>query len=110
MLYGPQGKPIAVNAHDLVSKELGKVVPYGVYDVGANLGYVSLGSDHDTGQFAVNGIRLWLDRMGKERYPTAPSLMITADGGGSNGSRPGCGRSRSNSLPAARHCWRRQLQ
>ena len=63
------------------------VPPYGVYDVGANLGYVSLGIDHDTGQFAVNGVRLWLDRMGRERYPTTPSLMITADGGGSNGSR-----------------------
>jgi hypothetical protein len=85
--YGPKGKPIEVNVHDFENKELGKVVPYGVYDVGANLGYVSLGIDHDTGQFAVNGIRLWLDRMGRERYPTMTSLMIMADGGGSNGSR-----------------------
>jgi hypothetical protein len=85
--YGPQGRPIEVNTHDFENKELGKVVPYGVYDVGANLGYVSLGIDHDTGQFAVNGIRLWLARMGRERYPTMTSLMITADGGGSNGSR-----------------------
>jgi hypothetical protein len=85
--YGPKGKPIEVNTHDFENKALGKVVPYGVYDVGANLGYVSLGIDHDTGQFAVNGIRLWLDRMGRERYPTTPRLMITADGGGSNGSR-----------------------
>ena len=85
--YGPEGKPIEVNTHDFENKELGKVVPYGVYDVGANLGYVSLGIDHDTGQFAVNGIRLWLDRMGRERYPRMTSLMITADGGGSNGSR-----------------------
>jgi hypothetical protein len=85
--YGPKGKPIEVNVHDFENKELGKVVPYGVYDVGANLGYVSLGIDHDTGQFAVNGVRLWLDRMGRERYPTMTSLMIMADGGGSNGSR-----------------------
>jgi hypothetical protein len=85
--YGPKGKPIEVNTHDFENKALGKVVPYGIYDVGANQGYVSLGIDHDTGQFAVNGVRLWLDRMGRERYPTTPGLMITADGGGSNGSR-----------------------
>ena len=85
--YGPEGEPTLVNAHDFEDKELGKVVPYGIYDIGANLGYVSLGIDHDTGEFAVNGIRLWLDRMGRERYPTMTSVMITADGGGSNGSR-----------------------
>ena len=85
--YGPQGKPIEVNTHDFENKELGKVVPYGVYDIAANQGYVSLGINHDTGQFAVNGVRLWLDRMGRQRYPTASKLMITADGGGSNGSR-----------------------
>ncbi len=85
--YGPEGKPIDVNSHDFPDKDLGKVAPYGIYDIGANLGYVSLGVDHDTGQFAVNGIRLWLDRMGRERYPTVTSIMITADGGGSNGSR-----------------------
>jgi hypothetical protein len=85
--YGPQGQPIEVNAHDFENKELGKVTPYGVYDIGANLGYVSLGVDHDTGEFAVNGVRLWLDRMGRDRYPAMRRLMITADGGGSNGSR-----------------------
>ena len=85
--YGPQGQPIEVNAHDFENKELGKVVPYGIYDIGANLGYVSLGVDHDTGEFAVNGVRLWLDRMGRDRYPAMTRLMITADGGGSNGSR-----------------------
>jgi hypothetical protein len=85
--YGPQGQPIEVNAHDFENKELGKVTPYGIYDIGANLGYVSLGVDHDTGEFAVNGVRLWLDRMGGERYPEMTRLMITADGGGSNGSR-----------------------
>ena len=73
--------------HDFENKELGKVVPCGVYDIGANLGYVSLRIDHDTGQFAVNGVRCWLDRMGRARYPGMTRLMITAGGGGSNGSR-----------------------
>jgi Rhodopirellula transposase DDE domain len=85
--YGPKGKPIEVDAHDFEKKELGKVVPYGIYDIGANSGYVSLGIDHDTAQFAVNATRLWLDKMGRERYPTASKVMITADCGGSNGPR-----------------------
>ena len=85
--YGPQGEPIEVNAHDFEDKQLGKVVPYGVYDIGANLGYVSLGIDHDTGEFAVNAVRCWLDQMGWKLYPGMRRLMITADGGGSNGSR-----------------------
>jgi len=85
--YGPQGKPIEVNTHDFEDKQLGKVVPYGVYDIGANLGYVSLGIDHDTGEFAVNAVRCWLDEMGRKLYPGMTRLMITADGGGSNGSR-----------------------
>src|SRR5208337_2353049 len=58
-----------------------KVVPYGVYDIGANLGYVSLGIDHDTGEFAVNAVRCWLDQMGWKLYPGMRRLMITADGG-----------------------------
>ena len=85
--YSPQGRPIEVNTHDFEDKELGKVVPYGIYDIGANDGYVSLGIDHDTGQFAVNSVRLWLDRIGRARYLGMSHLMITADGGGSNGSR-----------------------
>jgi len=85
--YGPKGKPIEVDAHDFEKKDLGKVVPYGVYDIGANSGYVSLGIDHDTAQFAVNATRLWLDRVGSERYPDADKVMITADCGGSNGPR-----------------------
>jgi hypothetical protein len=85
--YGPQGKPIEVDAHDFQKKDLGKVVPYGIYDVGANSGYVSLGIDHDTAQFAVNATRLWLDKVGSERYPSTPAVMITADCGGSNGPR-----------------------
>ena len=85
--YSPQGRPIEVNTHDFEDKELGKVVPYGVYDIGANDGYVSLGIDDDTGQFAVNSVWLWLDRIGRARYSGMSHLMITADGGGSNGSR-----------------------
>jgi hypothetical protein len=85
--YRPQGCPEQVKVHDFVDAELGKVVPYGVYDIAANAGCVSVGIDNDTAQFSVNSIRRWLDVMGRERYPTAERLMITADGGGSNGSR-----------------------
>ena len=85
--YRPQGCPDQVKVHDFVDAELGKVVPYGVYDIAANAGCVSVGIDNDTAQFSVNSIRRWLDVMGRERYPTADRLMITADGGGSNGSR-----------------------
>ena len=85
--YRPEGCPEQVNVHDFVDKELGKVAPYGVYDIAANAGFVSLGIDNDTAQFSVNSIRRWLDVMGRERYPDMNQLMITADGGGSNGSR-----------------------
>jgi len=85
--YRPEGCPDQVNVHDFVDAELGKVVPYGVYDIAANAGCVSVGIDNDTAQFSVNSIRRWLDLMGRERYPHAKRLMITADGGGSNGSR-----------------------
>src|SRR5271157_479867 len=85
--YRPQGCPELVNVHDFVDKELGKAVPYGVYDIAANAGCVSVGIDNDTAQFSVNSIRCWLDVMGRERYPEMTQLMITADGGGSNGSR-----------------------
>ena len=85
--YGPKGKPIEVDAHDFENKELGKVVPYGIYDIGANSGYVSLGIDHDTAQFAANATRLWHDKVGRERYPDVDKIMVTADCGGSNGPR-----------------------
>jgi hypothetical protein len=85
--YRPQGCPDAVNIHDFPDKQLGKVVPYGVYDIAADAGCVSVGIDHDTAEFAVNSIRRWHDIMGRERYPKADRLMITADGGGSNGTR-----------------------
>jgi hypothetical protein len=85
--YREQGCPDEVNVHDFVDEDLGKVAPYGVYDVTANAGCVSVGISNDTAQFAVNSIRCWLDVMGRERYPEMNQLMITADGGGSNGSR-----------------------
>jgi hypothetical protein len=73
--------------HDFEDKQLGKVVPYGVYDVTANAGWVSVGITSDTAEFAVASIRNWLEQMGRERYPTVSELTICADGGGSNGSR-----------------------
>ena len=85
--YRPEGCPDKVNVHDFVDKDLGKAIPYGIYDIGANTGCVSVGIDNDTAQFSVNSIRRWLDLMGRERYPEMNQLMITADGGGSNGSR-----------------------
>jgi len=85
--YRAAGCPDRVRVHDFVDKDLGKVAPYGIYDVTANAGWVSVGIDHDTAAFAVNAIRRWYDVVGRERYPTARHLLITADGGGSNGSR-----------------------
>src|SRR5215210_2796315 len=85
--YRPKGNPCRVNVHDFADKELGKVVPYGVYDVTANAGFVSVGITSDTAEFAVQSIRCWLERMGRQRYPKARELTITADCGGSNGAR-----------------------
>jgi len=85
--YRPQGNPEAVRVHDFLIKELGRAVPYGVYDLAANSGWVSVGVDHDTAAFAVNSIRQWWQVVGRARYPSATRLLITADGGGSNGSR-----------------------
>jgi hypothetical protein len=85
--YRPQGSPYEVKVHDFVDKELGKAIPYGIYDIASNTGWVSVGVDHDTAEFAVNAVRSWYASMGRERYPEANRLMITADGGGSNGSR-----------------------
>ena len=85
--YRPKGNPQRVNVHDFEDKRLGKVVPYGVYDVTANAGFVSVGITSDTAEFAVQSIRCWLERMGRQRYPNARDLTITADCGGSNGAR-----------------------
>jgi transposase len=85
--WRPKGSPEAVRVHDFVIPELGRAAPYGVYDIAADAGWVSVGIDHDTAAFAVNAIRRWWTLMGRERYPHATRLTITADGGGSNGSR-----------------------
>jgi hypothetical protein len=85
--YRPKGDPRRVNVHDFEDKKLGKVVPYGVYDVTANAAVVSVGITADTAEFAVQAIRCWLERMGWQRYPQARELTITADCGGSNGAR-----------------------
>jgi len=85
--WRPKGDPCRVKAHDFADKELGKVAPYGVYDIAADAGWVSLGITHDTAAFAVASIRTWFERIGRKRYPNARELTITADCGGSNGAR-----------------------
>jgi hypothetical protein len=85
-----------VRVHDFKIPELGRVTPYGVYDLAANRGWVSVGIDHDTAAFAVATIRRWWEQGGRTRYPTASRLLITADGGGANGSRT--------------RLWKRELQ
>ena len=85
--YQPAGSPHRVNVHDFADKNLGKAIPYGIYDVSANTGWVTVGTDHDTSAFAVATLRRWWDTIGKARYPNADRLLICADGGGSNGYR-----------------------
>jgi hypothetical protein len=85
--WRPKGVPEEVLVHDFMDKELGKAIPYGVYDVSENQGWVSVGIDHDTARFAAEAIRRWWRKMGSKRYRNAKQLLITADGGGSNGSR-----------------------
>ena len=85
--YRPAGSPEKVRVHDFIDPKLGRAAPYGVYDIADDKGWVSVGIDHDTAAFAVNAIRSWWMNMGRHRYPDAHTLTITADGGGSNGSR-----------------------
>jgi transposase len=85
--WRPKGSPEDVRVHDFLIKELGRAVPYGVYDLAANAGWVSVGMSCDTAAFAVQSIRRWWQEVGRPRYPNATHLTITADGGGSNGSR-----------------------
>jgi hypothetical protein len=85
--WRPKGNPEEVRVHDFLIKELGRAVPYGIYDLAANAGWVSIGMNHDTAAFATNAIRRWWQEIGRVRYPEAKCLTITADGGGSNGSR-----------------------
>ncbi len=92
----PQGRPEKVRVHDFLIPENGKAIPYGVYDLHRNEGWVSVGIDHDTASFAVRTIQRWWQKMGRSRYPRATSLMITADAGGSNSARS--------------HLWKWELQ
>lgn len=94
--WRPQGQPAEVRVYDFIDPELGKALPYGVYDVQANVGWVSVGVDHDTPAFAVATIRAWWLQMGSVRYPKAKELLITADSGGSNSARA--------------RLWKRELQ
>jgi len=85
--YQPCGSPVRVNVHDFPDPELGKAIPYGIYDVAANTGWVCVGADHDTSAFAVETLRRWWTTVGRHRYPDTDRLLICADGGGSNGYR-----------------------
>jgi Rhodopirellula transposase DDE domain len=85
--WQPKGEPEEVKVHDFLDPDLGKAIPYGVYDLSENQGWVSVGIDHDTARFAAEAIRRWWKKMGAKRYRDARELLITADGGGSNGSR-----------------------
>ena len=85
--YRKKGNPEKVKIYDFINKELGKVAPYGIYDLALNNGFVNVGITSDTAEFAVNSIRSWWNEMGKKAYPQAHKLLITADGGGSNGYR-----------------------
>jgi Rhodopirellula transposase DDE domain len=85
--WQPKGHPERVKVHDFIDRELGKAIPYGIYDIGADQGWVSVGQDHDTAAFAVEAIRRWWSAMGAAAYPRARQLLICADAGGSNGYR-----------------------
>jgi hypothetical protein len=85
--WRPEGDPQPTRVHDFKDKELGKAIPHGVYDMTHNQGWVSVGINHDTAEFAANSIRQWWEKMGQRRFPRASELMITADGGGSNNYR-----------------------
>jgi len=85
--WRPKGEPAGVRTHDFPDEQLGKAIPYGVYDLAADTGWVSVGTDHDTAAFAVESIRRWWDAAGRDAYPGARRLLVTADAGGSNGYR-----------------------
>jgi hypothetical protein len=96
--WRPKGHPQSVNIHDFADAELGKVIPYGIYDLAQNHGWVSVGTDHDTPEFAVESIRRWWRRMGSKAYPRATALLILADAGGSNGYRARLWKARLHQL------------
>jgi hypothetical protein len=99
--WEPVGEPTQVDVHDFPDPELGKAIPYGVYDLGANTGWVSVGTDHDTATFAVATIARWWDQVGRAAYPQASRLLISADAGGSNGYRVRAWKSELAALAAA---------
>jgi hypothetical protein len=90
--WRPQGQPELVRVYDFADQDLGKAIPYGVYDQTAKVGWGNVGVDHDTAAFAVESLRRWWDHMGADLYRGAPALLITADGGGRNGSRNRLGK------------------
>lgn len=94
--WAKRGEPVAVNVHDFPSDAKGKAIPFGVYDIRLDVGFVSVGVTHETAEFAVAAIRAWWDELGRERYPEATTLQITADCGGGNGNRT--------------RLWKRELQ
>ena len=98
--WQPEGKPVEVGVHDFPDPSIGKAVPYGVYDIGANNGWVLVGSDGDTAAFAVQALRRWWTTMGSTAYPDAKQIMITADAGGLTVTEQGSGKpSFQNLLP-----------
>ena len=97
--WRPQGDPVKVRDHDFPDRELGKITPYGIYDIAANRGFASVGTSHDTGAFAVSALRLWWHAEGSLRYPGARRLLVTCDAGGSNGHGAGSGKTSSRSWP-----------
>lgn len=108
--WQPKQQPVAVNVHDFPDPKLGKAIPYGIYDIGQNAGWVCVGQDHDTASFAVATLQRWWDMVGSVVYPNTKQLLISADSGGSNGYRVRlwkwelqrerrCNWARGNSLP-----------
>jgi hypothetical protein len=99
--WRPAGDPVRVNVHDFPALGRGKAIPYGVYDLGHNRGFVNVGTSHDTPDFAVESIRLWWEHEGRERYPAADALLVLADSGGSNGARSRLWKARLQALADA---------
>jgi hypothetical protein len=96
--WRPKGEPARVRTHDFPDQQRGKAIPYGVYDLAANAGWVSVGTDHDTAAFAVETTRRWWNAVGRAAYPGARRLLITADAGGSNGYHTRAWKAERNSL------------
>jgi transposase len=101
--WQPKGQPVRVQVHDFPSMSVGKAVPYGIYDVAQNRGFVNVGTSHDTPDFAVESIRVWWEHEGRARYPSADSLLVLADSGGSNSARSRLWKVRLQELADALH-------